>query len=1459
MIRKEFIIAGVLAVAGVAAGVWLFPGKSDVARMEVRDYSYDKPEELYEARFNDGDHSAEVVQQLVRIHTSTGNIDRAIAVMETYVNENPADTEALKQLGTLYQYAQRYPDYMKILESRAAQGDDVVVLTEMAQLYSFFQQTDKQRETLERLYKLEKGANAETTRALVSFYSLDKDFANVATLLADLRARHPNEYDAPMSVSHLNALLQQQKSEEALALVKELTAGDKFASADKATLIDMLHYQGSVQAADEALKTIPNEEVEKSAELLHSQLLILLSQGKQGEAYARLTKLQDEGRLPELLLPDVLYLASVRGDSARFDRLSKEAGFGQLSELQLADIYISASRNGQGGIERAIEKHVANNAESNYPLMRTLILINERSPSRHSRVRDFLAVKQNEETLFKLAEFSAENGDANYARDAIAKLPEWDKLSISQIAALEALYLRLNDTTKAKALVAFANENGKVGPDSEIGLRTAAATGDVDKLRAWHVGGGMSRNPALHDDLFYQASNRGHLQLALEIANWQDDPVKSATGRRNIADVYTRLGRYDDALTLLEQDAPRNDADKRNRIFLASKLAAKSPAHGQRLQGMARQWFPSGSKATKEDITYALMNSGQPQTALPYMKPMADSYGGEWNLAYADALEKAGRIDEATEYRLRASRDPKISPEVKLGLAYALADRGYRTEAETLLTELTKQPALKPEATEALAYIWGPRPTDAQIEWLIGEWKIARTPQEKTTLGDIIAGKLQPDTLEAKIAQHPELRSIPQVESDYLLYLATKQRLQPEIDAETIVAKDSGDTRRLQKLGDIARANGDYKAARSAYDGVLTVHPEFAPALIGGTITAASQSDYNASDYYFERYLSALGKADASTQIVTPDAYQAYFAYAENTRRQDGIEKAQPYYAQARTLALEAPARTPETLSVAAQSSAWMGEQEQSDTLFNDGFVAYPQNKVIRQDKAALLIEQKRYADARELLNSIDPAAKESPQELRASLVDAADVGGAAAPEILGNGEMMVIHTRAENTEPRHWLTGVRSHPSVSYVSEGYDTVLVAANPGHRFVQNGEGAGWSITTTDDTANAYRSESAQTVLRNELLLARLDLETGKLKSASDRMDALEETYQEDPQYLGFAANTYYYTGMWPAAKERIKEARAKSPDNFDIARMQRTIDRTHPDHVRGDITLFNRGDNTDIETKLSGETHVKGPWTVGGEIANHKVKTKNELQPSGVIGGRSGNRQTAHLYGIYSDNALSMWTGSLYANNDTAGLGLQYDRVNSLGRTTLAAEFHKPYTDYIEGIMDDAVRDRLSAYHVIKPSTRWEVGFGGSLNNYSTDYQDDVFQSFGIDLNVVYAARLAQPYIGIGYGILGEYELGKETQLTATNQVYRQFPLRTREIHFGSVTFAHDFSEKTYGSMLLGYGWDRYGGNGPAVEGNINHEIHPMWDVGASAYYGISTSNATDDDLSILNAYVRRRF
>ncbi|MCH2547715.1 MAG: hypothetical protein MK052_08920, partial [Alphaproteobacteria bacterium] len=285
-----------------------------------------------------------------------------------------------------------------------------------------------------------------------------------------------------------------------------------------------------------------------------------------------------------------------------------------------------------------------------------------------------------------------------------------------------------------------------------------------------------------------------------------------------------------------------------------------------------------------------------------------------------------------------------------------------------------------------------------------------------------------------------------------------------------------------------------------------------------------------------------------------------------------------------------------------------------------------------------------------------------------------------------------------------------------------------------------------------------------------------------------------------------------------------------------------------------------GENRDFTSSIGGEAPLAGNWRAGGVVRNHDLKTRGELQTNGVIGSRRADRQTMHLYGVYSDSTKDMWTAHLFANNDTVGAGVDYTFVNRAGITTLGARYHEPYFEFIEGIIDDAVRDRVEISHVVKPRTDWEIAGGVSYNNYSLDVADDVMSTVGVKLNISHALQESGPYIGVGYGLDAEYEIDSEQQTTTNGLQYRRLPLRTREIHFGSVNVAKDFDKNTYGSVLAGYGWDRFGGHGPAVEGRINHEFIEDWDVGGRAYYGLNTtSSASDDNFSQVNGYIRYRF
>jgi hypothetical protein len=1452
MIRKEFIFAGLLVAAGVGGGLWLLPESEDVARMEVRDFNYSDPQQHYETLFNEGDHSTDVVQQLVRIHTNTGDIDRAIVVLEVYVKEHPEDEKALQQLGDLYQFAQRYDDYMVILEARAKENETVIVLQEMAELYNFFQQQEKQKEALGKLYLLENGKNPKTLHDLAMFAAVDEEYERVAKWLDELLALDPAAYTQEDVIRHVNALLEQRKPEEALEITRKWHKLEQSDSASTAKLIDMLHYQGGTAYARQMLDTLPESEIRGNAPLMQAWLLVLVAEGQTAEAYKELVALEKADQLPDMLAPDFIYMAAAQNDMARFSSLNKRWGLARVPEGQLADIWINARRERQKPVLEAIRAHLKQAPAEQYTLMRALVMVYDRSPNRHKALDGLLTEEMGAETVLRLAQANADMGDKAYARKFLARLPNPERMNDSELEALENLYLTLGDTKGAKAFVAALKKSGRIANLDTIGLRTAATVGDAKLIRNWHVNHPEQASDALLEDLFYIAANNNRLALATELAGWQKN-ASQASRREAIADIYTRQGKYADALALLEQAPAHSERAKKDRVFLLSKLAPKSPQYRAKLNHVVEQWFTSGaSRSLKEALVYALIDVGGEAQALPYMRKLADQYGGEWLLTYADNAEKQGQVQQAAIYRIKAAQSPDFDAQTKLGLAYALADKGYSVEAQKLLVVLTKQPETKMAAMQQLVYLWGVRPNTRQLDWLTQHWRAAQGG-EKAQFAELLSGRIPPDTIVAFVRGNADLRSIPAVNNDYLQALAAQGLLAEEVAAMAAQAQQSGDVRPLVQLGQLAYDYGDLPQARQAYDAALNTNPADMAALTGATITADAQADYAGVQRYFEQYLVQAQQGNAAP----PNAHEAYFAYAEMLRRNGQLEQAKPYYAQAVEAVKLAPARDARTLSIAAQSSDWQGKRLLSDRLFGHAFEQYPNNGILHADRAALLIEHKQYEAARAELASIDRIEAAAPRELQQPLVTSADTADGRRPELV-NARQLLVRTAPESAAPRYWLDATRAHSAVEYVTEGYDTVLVVTKPGHTLQILDSGSGWAAEALPAQGFDLRSERAQLKLRRQLLEARMELEEGNVHGATTRVAALEKDYGSDPQYRGFAANTYFYAENWPVAKQEVAKAQAMAPNNADVARLARDIDREHADRVRADVTLVNRGDNTEVVTALSGEKQVSDKWRAGAVMRNHNVDVDNRLQPDGTIRGQSADRQSGEIYGIFAHNQTNYSTLRVFANNDTLGLGADHTNINPLGITTFSGRWHEPYFTFVEGIYDDAVRDRLAVYHQVKRSP-WDFGLGASLNNYSIDSADDVFTSFGLEGNLVYALRQAAPYVGLGYSIDAEYKMDDELQRTSTGTTYRRFPLRTREIHFASVTLAEDFGPRTFGSLLAGYGWDRYGGDGPSVEGRIQHNIYQQWDVGARAFYGLDARSSDSEDLSLLNAYIQYRF
>ncbi len=306
-------------------------------------------------------------------------------------------------------------------------------------------------------------------------------------------------------------------------------------------------------------------------------------------------------------------------------------------------------------------------------------------------------------------------------------------------------------------------------------------------------------------------------------------------------------------------------------------------------------------------------------------------------------------------------------------------------------------------------------------------------------------------------------------------------------------------------------------------------------------------------------------------------------------------------------------------------------------------------------------------------------------------------------------------------------------------------------------------------------------------------------------------------------------------------------------------MERDIRRLTSQNVTLDHEWVKRGNDHENITTLSGYADATDHVQVGAVLQNDNVDAINIRRADGRIGNFDDNQQRGELFVQYhAENGVRV-KGSLYGNNDTLGAGGTFSFLNPLGETTFTAELHRPYWDYVEGVLDDATRDRIGLIHTIKPTPRLTISAGPGFNRYNVNHTNNVISTTSIDADVAYQLLTRDTYyISLGYGLDAEYESSAKKDFDSLGNYSRLFPLQTREIHFVSVSGGYEWSEATYGTMLVGYGWDRFGGSGPTIEGRLTHEFNEYFDAQIRALYGLDSSSS-NENVARLGGYARVRF
>lgn len=1451
---KKIVLVILLIVAVAAIGtIYAIPSVQELALINFKDKKFDEARVQYEAQLAQGNLSPDTAGNLVDLYLQNGRVSDAIAVMEQFVAKRPNDISARVILGQLYQYAQRQDDYLKNLEAIKALNPSEAVLAKLHEEYQKDAQFTKQLSTLEALVQQggQGGAmDGSRYRALATMQAQAKQYDEAIDNLNKLRNAEPQNFKFPEIELLVSLLADAKRTDDALREANGWAAKPEATPQELARLGDILQYKASPAVALSYFAGIQNR-INEAPELTTGYVIALIAGGQQPQAYALMQQLYKDGKLPDGLQNEMLMQAIASGDMPTVMALFDSAQAAQFNESQLITMTEMAAIKDQPALMAKLkERFGGKETLEKFPLFAAVLGLAEKAPDADARIAKLKDMPLTHSQQLVVARACARAGKSACIDQMISQIGDPSTLSDQEVVDLAELYLLAHSYAKGKTFVEQARATKDSTALSLSWAKFAAATGEKDALQAW-LDSNASASSADVKSLYFFANDNRQTATALMVAERLYAREQTDETRNFLASAYVANKQYAKALPLFKAQANRSAKDEENYFFVLVNLSKQDPKYKKELTDYAASRLSAKTpEKQRMAMIYTLIEAGRADVAMPFIKQYATQTGGQqWVSVYTDYLDKHGQTAEARDFRMKLASDAKTSPDLKRQIAFTLLNQGYKQDATTLFYELANRPDAAKADADQLLYLWGPRLSSEQAQWVANKALSSKGEQYNYWVQRLVT-QTGAEDLVAFVSANPESLHDSRIARRYVQSLASLKKLDAAHSEHARDILNSGNETLLREFARTASGQSNTKPAREAYEQIASHSPQDPEALKGAGLIAFGQADYKASDQYLTAYLNSRGPSAK----VDADTYLAYFDKAEIARKNGKAEDAKTFYQGCINSVLAAPGRTTDMESKALQSMILSGNVENGIASFRELVAKHPENASLRADFAASLIEVKRYDEARQVLKggNMNPSAGFAPMHIPA--------GQLQGYRFFSGGNELLISVR--DPQLRQALTS----PNISqqfewlgYATEGDDRVLLVAQPGTELALAPTADGYDIFPNAQSQAAGDEAARQAKLRTELLLARIDVETGHAGTAVSRLDTLQPYYPGDAQLLGFSANAQNYSGRWKHALALLDEAQAAAPENQDIAKLRRDIWLQHAPNVKIDQEWVKIGDSNQHLTTLSGRADLDAKTDISGFIQNDFIDADNIRRADGSVGSYSAVRQRAEVTLRHEmDNGLTPHA-SLYASNSTLGGGVGLGFLSAIGESDVFVDYHRPTFDFVEGVFDDAYRDRVGIAHIYKPNTH--TIFTGQLayNQYGVESDENTLSSISFAGQAVYQFIDSNPTLAAFYSIDLEYRLDQNLYTDGAGIDYTKLPLDSREVHTVGLLSAYDFDESLRGNLLAGYAIDRLGSSGPVVEGRLTKELfNDKLEAQIRAGYGLRTSNK-EGDVARVGGYLMWRF
>lgn len=437
-------------------------------------------------------------------------------------------------------------------------------------------------------------------------------------------------------------------------------------------------------------------------------------------------------------------------------------------------------------------------------------------------------------------------------------------------------------------------------------------------------------------------------------------------------------------------------------------------------------------------------------------------------------------------------------------------------------------------------------------------------------------------------------------------------------------------------------------------------------------------------------------------------------------------------------------------------------------------------------------------------------------------------------------------------------------------VRSGFDSLVIAAARQGRFqawttpqgvrIAFTPAAGLGATRLQPDVIEPAADQAAAERRLQVLRGRVELATGRPEAAVAALQTARAQNPDDPETLAALAAAETELGRPGRALAYLDQAIASRPDDPDLARDRARLARDTGSYVEAFAGYRDTDDSDDVGTGgVRMAVRYGQRWRVAAEgVISHLdapavQRVDGRVTPVEKTFGRG---QASVAYAWTPDHETS---ATLYGAAHGPGVGLAHRAGPQTARTTAAVTIGEPYHDEVAGIADRGRRHSVALGHERRFDANWSAGVSGGLNQYGVRGDENVSRTASATLNVRRRLYNQAPfYVDAGYGVDAEYVIEDDERRDTGGAIFTPLGIEKREVHFGDVSATATVATGLSVSGTLGYGIDRFGGDGMTAAGSLNWEPSPDWKLGVSASRSFAATRGDNDTVTNFGFYVRRR-